>query len=128
MSHRLPTERSFGVSVGLACAAAGAWAAWRAHPTVAWLFVTIGVVLLVAGLTAPAVLRIPNRLWWRFAQALGWINTRVLLIVFFVVVITPLGVLMRTFGQNPLRPSHRGTSWSSYAARRRSSQHYEHLF
>jgi hypothetical protein len=128
MNNSLPTERSFGLSVGAVCAAAGAFSWWRGHLLTAEVLASIGAMLLLAGASASAALRIPNRLWWRFAQALGWVNSRVLLTVFFIVVLTPVGAVMRLFGRNPLRGLPGGTNWSPYAARHRDPRHYEHLF
>jgi hypothetical protein len=90
--------------------------------------VSIGGVLVFFGLVAPPVLRVPNRLWWRFAQALGWFNSRVLLSVFFGVVLTPVGVVMRLTGHNPLRHTGKGTSWGEYPARHRDPKHFERMF
>ncbi len=128
MKRDIPSERSFGLSVGLVCLATGA-VSWRGgHARLsAGLFVS-GLVLVACGLIAPRALRIPGRIWWHLAQVLGWVNARVLLTAFFVVVITPVGCAMRLVGRNPLRPARTGTNWSSYTVRCRDTRHYEHLF
>jgi hypothetical protein len=125
---RRPSERSFGLSVGAASLLAGGASWWRGHGTAAIGLTVAGVLLLGGGLLAPAMLRVPNRLWWRFAQALGWINTRVLLTAFFVIVLTPVGIVMRLLGRGPLRPPQSATTWSSYDARRRDAHHYKRMF
>lgn len=128
-TNRIPTERTFGLSVGAVCVATGALSWWRSHLPAATIFVAVGTVLMGFGVVAPAILRVPNRLWWRFAQTLGWINTRVILTLFFLLVLTPVGVLMRLCGRNPLKTrAHPGTNWSTYVARRHDPRHYEHLF
>ena len=91
------------------------------------LFVT-GALLVGFGFLAPKVLRVPNRVWWRVAQVVGWVNTRILLTLFFAIVLTPVGVVMRAFGRNPLRGAGGQTNWTSYPDRRRDTQHYERLF
>lgn len=123
---RLPTERSFGLGVGAVCTVAGLLGWWRGYSAASVLVVS-GILLMTSGLLAPAALRVPNRVWWRFAQALGWINARVVLTAFFFVVITPAGVLMRLCGRDPLR-SPAMTGWFPYVARRRDRTHYDHLF
>ena len=40
--------------------------------------------------------------WMAFANALGWVNTRILLVLVFFVVITPVAVVMRLFGKDLL--------------------------
>ena len=128
MKAKLPTERSFGSSIGGACVAAAALAWWRGHSTIGSMLFVLGTLLIGLGLSAPAALRVPNRYWWRFAQVLGWVNARVLLTLFFAVVLTPVGVVMRLFGRNPLRAPDADTNWRPYPARRADPKHYEHLF
>ncbi|MCE5270112.1 SxtJ family membrane protein, partial [bacterium] len=43
-----------------------------------------------------------QKLWMKLAHALGWFNTRLLLILVFYLVLTPVGLLMRLFGKRPL--------------------------
>jgi hypothetical protein len=101
---------------------------WRAHETGATVAAVVAAVLIAGGLWAPAALCVPNRIWWRFAQALGWVNARIVLSAFFFLVLTPAGFLMRTFGRNPLVPADPGTAWSRYASRRKDPKHYEHPY
>lgn len=123
-----PTERSFGLSVGFVCGALGGLSWWRGHDVLAPALLAAGTVLVIGGAAAPRLLRVPNRIWWRFAQTLGWINARVLLTAFFVIVLTPVGVIMRLLGRSPLQPSQAPTTWSKYDDRRRDTRHYERMF
>lgn len=128
MPGRIPSERSFGVSMGTVSVLAGGWAWWRGHTPIAIGLLVLGTMLHVTGRVAPAMLRVPNAIWWRFAQLLGWFNSRVLLMVFFAVVIVPVGLVMRVFGYHPLRPSQQTTSWSAYSVRRRDPRHFHRMF
>ena len=124
----MPSERSFGLSVGTAGLVFGALLTWRGHAMVAAVSALTGMVLVCGGLLVPAALRIPNRVWWRFATVLGWVNSRILLTVFFFAVLTPVGGLMRLFGRSPLRAVRPDTNWSGYGERRRDPRHYQHLY
>jgi saxitoxin biosynthesis operon SxtJ-like protein len=124
----LKEERSFGWSVGAVLAVIGALQWWRGRPLAAEAFGVIGVALLVAAAAAPAALVVPNRWWRRFAHVLGWINARVLLTLFFVLVLTPAGTIMRLLGRDPLARRDRGSSWVPYGDRVRDPQHFERLF
>lgn len=105
--------RKFGVTVGLAFLVLGTLSAYRGHvvpPRVLW---SAGAVLLAGGVLAPARLAGVHRRWMAFAEALGWINTRILLGALFFLVVTPIGVVMRWF-RDPLdRSMSTGakTSW-----------------
>lgn len=125
---RIPSERSFGLSVGPASLAFGALLAWRGYQRAGTIAAAMGLVLVLGALVAPAALRVPNRIWWRFAIILGWINSRILLTVFFLVVLTPAGWVMRLLGRSPLRSVRTDTNWADYNERRRETRHYEHLY
>jgi hypothetical protein len=123
-----PTERSFGLSIGGVCLALAALAWWRSRPLMSLLLLFTGILLVSLGAVAPSVLRLPNRVWWLFAQRLGWVNARILLSVFFALVFTPVGVVMRLFGRNALSGHRPDTNWRPYPSRRADPRHYEHLF
>ena len=126
--HGVPTERSFGFSVGGVCLAVAALLTWRGSAGAAGALFAIGALLVILALVAPAALRVPNRVWWGLAEVLGWVNSRIVLTLFFVLVLTPVGVAMRLFGRNPLKGPHRHTGWATYPQRRAGTRHYEHLF
>ena len=64
--------------------------------------------LVVAGVLAAMALIYPRSLgpvytvWMRFADVLGWINTRIILGVIFFLIFFPFGMLMRLFN-DPMR-------------------------
>ncbi len=122
-------ERSFGVSVGsVLCLIAGVLV-WRGRQTRAEWVGAVGVVLLVFGLVRPSLLKWPSAAWWRFAKALGYVNARILLTVLFGLVLTPLGLIWRITGKDPLdRKRSRWRGWSEYPARYRDRKHYERMF
>jgi Saxitoxin biosynthesis operon protein SxtJ len=123
-----PSNRSFGLTVGVVCAAAGMFRLWRGQEVSGSVLAAIGGVLIAAGLVAPTTLRVANRVWMRIAHVLGWINSRVLLTAFFFLVLTPAGVIMRLFGRSPLQARAASTNWSAYSLRRRDPKHYERMF
>jgi len=49
----------------------------------------------IMGLVLPGFLKPVYIVWMRFASILGWINTRIILVILFYLVFTPLGTFMR---------------------------------
>jgi Saxitoxin biosynthesis operon protein SxtJ len=123
------SERAFGVSVGLVLCAIAGLLIWRGHRIRAEAIAPIGVFLLGAGLLWPAILRVPNAMWMRLARALGYVNARVMLTVLFGLVLTPLGLVWRLTGRDPLTRS-RATwpGWSPYPARYRDRHHFTRMY
>lgn len=127
----IPALRSFGRTVGgvfVLAAAAWAWigaaglepsrwaaaAATFARPSGPAFLGAAGVVLVVAGLTVPQRLATVYRVWMAVALAMGYVMTRVLLTVVFLAVVTPIGIVRRLLGHDPMhrRPDPKaGTYW-----------------
>ena len=131
MNQKLPPnpERSFGLSVGAVLVLIAAILWWRERILAAQIVGAIGVVLVVLGHFAPALLRVPSRWWWRFALVLGWINARVILSVLFLLVLSPIGLLWRVIGRDPLRMRKTaGPAWLPYPKRYRSRDHFQRMY
>lgn len=125
--HR--AERAFGYPVGTVCLLLAGLFFWKGRPAVSSALLGIGATLLATGWLCPAVLQHPSRWWMRFAHVLGWINSRVLLSIFFFLIITPVGFIMRLTGWDALRIKRtRVTGWQPYPARLRNPKHYERMY
>jgi hypothetical protein len=95
--------RHFGLIVGGIFGAIGLWpVVVRGASPRAWALV-LGIVLIGPALVAPRVLGPAHRVWMGLADILGWINTRILLSIVFFGLITPMGVVMRRLGKDPMR-------------------------
>lgn len=91
--------RKFGILFAVVFGLIGLYMLYRGHGH--WYYLPlVGLVFLVAGLAAYPPLRPIYLAWMKFAFVLGWINTRILLGLFFYVIITPIGVGMRLFGKD----------------------------
>ncbi len=96
------TERRFGLSVGGVFLALGLLLAWRDHPTIGTILGVPGALLIAGGLLVPRWLAPVERGWMRFAAVVGAFNARIILGLAYYLVITPVGVVMRLFGRDPL--------------------------
>ena len=122
-------ERSFGVSVGAVLLLITAALVWRGRPTTAEIMGPIGGILLLLGLTQPRLLKWPSAVWWKFAMLLGYVNSRILLTLAFAIVLTPLGLVWRLTGRDPLSLRRRSwPGWSAYPARYRNADHFTRMY
>lgn len=131
MSHLDPARRatrselrSFGLLVGGAFVVLGALVAWRTGLPPGAVPVTLavlGVVLVAAGLAAPQVLGAVHRAWMRFAVLLSRVTTPVFMGAIYFIVLTPIALLMRAAGRNPLHGRMRDTVWVTRRAGSRTS-------
>jgi len=94
--------RKFGVILTILLLGLAGFSYWRDHPGRA-----IGVSAAAVLVTACTFVAFPLwlrffRLWMKFAELLSWVMTRVILAIFFYLVLTPVGSVMRLFGRAPL--------------------------
>ena len=88
-----------------------------------WLFV-VAALFLFFGVAAPRLLAPVFRAWMKLAAVLGWINTRILLILVYYLVVTPIGLLMRLFRRSPLP----GGYWEKPKPHSYGDRHFEKQF
>ena len=91
---REPSDRSFGFLVAAALLILGFRHRWAFAP---------GAAMAIAAAFSPRLFRGPKRAWLFFGDRLSLIANPVILGVLFFGVITPVGLLMRAIGRDPLR-------------------------
>jgi len=122
-------ERSFGLSVGGVLLLIATVSFWRGGLRTAEVIGAIGTVLVVLGHFAPGLLKWPSAVWWRFAMILGYVNARIILTVIFVVILTPMGLVWRLIGLDPLaRGRQRWPGWIPHPARYQNTDHYTRMY
>jgi hypothetical protein len=64
------------------------------------------------------------------AEILGFVSTRIILAFVFFFVVTPIGVVKRIFGWDPLgrRSGPAESYWRPYSERQHNPRHYEKMF
>ena len=96
------SDRQFGLLAGCLLAALAAWPVLRGgHLRVSML--AGGLVLAFLGAVWPRVLKPVNRLWLLLGQALGRVTNPLVAGLLFLVLITPLGLLLRRMGRLSVR-------------------------
>jgi hypothetical protein len=69
------------------------------------------------------------RLWIRFGDAIGWVNSRIILGGLFYLVIAPIGLLLRWLGKGRIREINQTDGASlRQPSHIRSNNHFERLF
>jgi hypothetical protein len=95
--------RHFGLIVGGIFGLIGLWpAVVRGQGLRSWAL-GLALALVVPALVAPAVLAPAHRVWMALGDALGWVNTRIVLGLIFFGVVTPTGLALKLAGRDPMR-------------------------
>ena len=122
-------ERSFGLSVGTVLILVAAFLVWRGRITAAAIVGGIGAVLVVLGYLQPRLLKWPSAAWWKLAMFLGYVNARLILSIAFILLLTPIGLIWRLIGRDPLvRKRSSWTGWIAYPARYADRSHFTRMY
>jgi hypothetical protein len=88
--------RKFGLLVGSVLLILTGWLWFKSRgPAYVGIVGGTGFALILAGAFFPHILSGIYRLWMGMAFAIGWVMSRVLLIVLFYLVVVPTGVIAR---------------------------------
>lgn len=124
-------EREFGLVVGSVFLLLGAWWTYRGKfASVSLALIVLGATLIVLGVVLPKALVYPNKAWMKLASVLGFVVTHIILAIVFFLIVTPIGVIKRLSGWDPLhrRMAPTASYWHSYSTRQRDKRHYEKMY
>lgn len=131
MKRSFRAEKEFGLIVGGVLVLLSGWWLYRGkYITADYIMLSVGAVLIFFGLVFPRALVYPNKAWMMLAVGMSYVMTRVILGLVFFLLVTPIGVVKRWLGWDPLsrRESRRGSYWRTYSERQRDSRHYEKMY
>lgn len=91
----------------------------------------ISLLFFASALLVPGSLKPLYCLWMRLAFVLSWINTRLILVILFYLVFTPIGLGMRIFGLDTLDrkiDKNRDSYWKKKEKKQFNLSDYERQF
>ena len=123
------TLRQFGLMVGGIFLFIGLWPfVWRQEAVRIWAVVP-GSLLAVAGLMMPGLLKQVYQGWMWVGHVMGWVNTRIILGVLFYGVVTPMGLVMKLTGRDPMRREFEADAQTYHVIRQpRPASHMKNMF
>jgi Saxitoxin biosynthesis operon protein SxtJ len=104
MPNEITTKqlRSFGFTVGGIFALIGFWPLIVHGLNPRWWAVAMAGLLLLPAIVFPSSLSWIHKRWMALGHIMGWINTRIILGVVFYFVVTPIGMIRRLLGKDPM--------------------------
>ena len=120
--------RSFGFLVGGVFLGIGLWPLLFGEAYREWAL-AVAAVLLLPALVWPPALGPLFKGWMFIGHVLGWINTRIILGLVFYLMVTPIGLLLRLLGKDPMtRRFDAGAESYRVVKERREGKHMERQF
>lgn len=94
--------RTFGVGFTVIFLVIGSYQLYKGYYNAAlWLYLTAGLILPLSILT-PFILKPAYIVLTTISHKIGWLNTRILLGIIFYLVFTPISLIYRLIGRDPL--------------------------
>src|SRR6267378_6352098 len=115
-------EREFGLIVGGVFVLLSGWWLYRGKfSSASHITLPLGSLLVLLGWAWPKALVWPNRAWMLLAEGLSFVTTRIILGIVFFLMITPIGIIKRLSGWDPLyrRSARQSSYWRPYSERQR---------
>lgn len=111
---RLTTSegRRFALIVGSGFASLAGILWWRGLYAGACIVAGFAVVLVLSGMFVPTHLGQVQRAWMALALAISKVTTPIIMGAVYFFIITPVGILMRLMGRNPMNHDEKeGSYW-----------------
>ena len=123
------TLRQFGLMVGGIFLFIGLWPfVWRQEAVHIWAII-LGSLLAIAGLMMPGLLKHVYKGWMWVGHVMGWVNTRIILGILFYGVVTPMGLVMKLTGRDPMRRGFESEAQTYRVIRQpRPASHMKNMF
>ena len=117
----------FGAVVAIVCTGIGALGLYRGSVLRGYSFIGIGAAVLLYSIVHPAGALVLRRGWLFLGGLLGRINSAIILSAAYVLILTPLSILVRVFGRKSFKPD-RHASYFTTRDEQRDAKHFEHPY
>lgn len=94
--------RVFGIAMAVVLSGIGALYLSKDWPRTGWTLIGIGALFLIAAIFAVQALKPLYGPWMMLAMVLGFVMTRVILTIFYFIVLAPFGLVRRLFRKDDL--------------------------
>src|SRR6185437_6519622 len=117
-NETIKQNKKFGYTVAIVLLLLAGFHIFIKHRKGWWVVFAIATALLLTALVKPALLSFLRLVWDKIGHVMGIFNTYVLLTLFYFLILTPLGLIMRLFGKDILKlklKNKSGSYWENAA-------------
>jgi hypothetical protein len=125
--------RKFGIMMAVVLGVISCLTAWKAYWTATYILWFIGGInFLIPALLFPTGLKPVYIAWMKFAFALGWLNSKIILSLIFYLLFTPISLVQKIIGRDALARTFpnpdKTTYWNNRSDQKKNRKHFERQF
>ena len=90
--------KKFGITMGIILTIIGLYLVWKNNDYFTYFFF-VAAAFFIIGLLLPAALKYVYKAWMSLAVVMGFIMTRVIMIIIFYLLVTPIGLIASITGK-----------------------------
>ena len=90
--------KKFGITMGIILTIIGLYLVWKKSDYFAYFFF-VAATFFTIGLLMPAALKYVYKAWMSLAVVMGFIMTRVIMVIIFYLLVTPIGLIASITGK-----------------------------
>lgn len=90
--------KKFGITMGIILTIIGLYMVWKKNDYFAYI-IFLAAVFFILGLILPVALKYVYKAWMSLAVVMGFIMTRVIMIIIFYLLVTPIGLIASLTGK-----------------------------
>ena len=90
--------KKFGITMGIILTIIGSYLLWKKNNYFEYFFF-VAAVFFILGLILPAALKYVYKAWMSLAVVRGFIMTRVIMVIIFYLIVTPIGLIASITGK-----------------------------
>ena len=122
--------KKFGLTMGLCLLVIGLVLFLRHNPLFKAIW-AIGLIFFILAQTRAILLKSIYKIWMGLAFCLGWVNTRIILMLVYYLAVTPIGLMMRLLKKDLLNlrlEKDARTYWLKREVKNPTKESYERIF
>jgi multisubunit Na+/H+ antiporter MnhG subunit len=90
--------KKFGITMGIILTIIGLYLLWKKNDYFEYLFF-LAAAFFILGLLLPVALKYVYKAWMSLAVVMGFIMTRVIMVIIFYLLVTPIGLIASVTGK-----------------------------
>jgi hypothetical protein len=91
--------RKFGITMGIILALMGFYLLWKKKNYSEYVFL-LTAAFFISGLVIPSALKYVYKVWMAISVIMGFIMTRVIMVIIFYMIVTPVSFVASIIGKN----------------------------